>query len=706
MSDSATLKLLGQWLPWVCEVDQALKIVWASGPLSRRFDDLVGTSLSTWMRTSGGAPAQLLATPDAELVPQHPWLLRAPGGELPVLVAYAPHNDGYLVWARPNVYSEGDAAAFNADELLYTASITDLFAARREAEETTLRLTECRLAQRANNAALEQAKQAYRESVAALEDDAAVTSRSRARFQQMFDNMRSGVAVVALMPATREFVLVDLNRSGAELEQITTDAVLGRPLDEALPGALASGITEAVARVLASGRSELLEDLQYQGRDGQSFRDVYIFGLNDREVVVRFDDVTLRHWSEQELRYQSTLLQNVNEAVIGVNEAGLVQLWNPAAERIYGITAPEMLGKALHKVLPTTYIETTEAEAGRILATQGHWHGEIRQHTKQGAELTLLSSVSTMCDSNNISRGAVIVNRNITERKALESQLVIARRLEAVGQLAAGIAHEINTPTQYVNDNVYFLKDSYAGLLECLLHLRELVSSSRMAPPTPDELGELAKGLSALDLDFLSKEIPQALDQSLDGLKRITTIVSAMKDFSHRSDDRRAPADLNRAIESTVTVSRNEWKYVAEVALELDPALPSVHCSITEVNQVVLNLIVNAAHAIAERNVQEGQSHKKGKITLTTKRAGDQVEIRVADTGAGIPEAIRHRIFEQFFTTKPVGKGTGQGLALARAIIVDKHGGTIEFESTVGVGTVFVLLLPIGTPTDPEGGTP
>jgi signal transduction histidine kinase len=194
------------------------------------------------------------------------------------------------------------------------------------------------------------------------------------------------------------------------------------------------------------------------------------------------------------------------------------------------------------------------------------------------------------------------------------------------------------------------------------------------------------------DLEYLAEEVPKALAQSMDGIERIATIVRAMKEFAHPGGDEKALEDLNKAIETTVEVSRNEWKYVADVTTDLAADLPLVCCLLGPINQVVLNIVVNAAHAIGDVVKATGQ---KGRITITTRPDGDWVEIRIADTGGGIPDAIRQKIFDPFFTTKPVGKGTGQGLAIARSVVVDKHGGTITVESQVGRGTTFILRLPV-----------
>ncbi len=280
------------------------------------------------------------------------------------------------------------------------------------------------------------------------------------------------------------------------------------------------------------------------------------------------------------------------------------------------------------------------------------------------------------------------------ERDAVEVQLRQAQKLEAIGQLAAGIAHEINTPTQYVGDNIRFIQESFRSIAEICSLYDQMLRAAKTDSVTPELLAHVEQTVEDEDLRFALREIPEAIAQTLDGVERITRIVRAMKEFSHPSGRDRAPADLNRAIESTVTVAQNKWKYVADVTLDLDPQLPRVACFLGEFNQAILNLIVNAANAIEE--VVERQPDQKGRITVSTRQDGDMIEVRVSDTGAGIEESIRPRIFEPFFTTKEVGKGTGQGLSIAYGTIVKRHGGTLGFESEVGKGTTFMIRLPIG----------
>jgi signal transduction histidine kinase len=279
------------------------------------------------------------------------------------------------------------------------------------------------------------------------------------------------------------------------------------------------------------------------------------------------------------------------------------------------------------------------------------------------------------------------------DRQMMEVQLRQAHKLEAIGQLAAGIAHEINTPTQYVGDNTHFIEDSWAALAKVLHSHQELLRALKERSVTPEMTATAQSLVDEADLEYLYEQIPAAIKATLEGVERITKIVRAMKDFSHPGSKEKTVADLNKAIESTTTVARNEWKYIAELKLELDPALPMVPCFLGEFNQSILNLVINASHAIGD--VVKDQPGGKGTITIQTRQAGDHAEIRVSDSGSGIAESVRPHIFEPFFTTKEVGKGSGQGLSIVYGCIVKKHGGSVTFETEVGKGTTFILRLPL-----------
>ena len=282
---------------------------------------------------------------------------------------------------------------------------------------------------------------------------------------------------------------------------------------------------------------------------------------------------------------------------------------------------------------------------------------------------------------------------DIDDLRQAQQRLIQAQKLEGIGQLAAGIAHEINTPSQYITDNVTFLQRAFVKLRAVVDAQKAVADATRQGRDAAAPLEILDSVLKSSKLDYLLEQAPRALAQSLEGLAQVSAIVGAMKEFSHPSGAEKQLANLHDIIESSATVARNEWKYVAEVAFDFDPALPPVPVLRNQLSQVLLNLIVNAAHAIAEAppDAQSGL----GKITVQTRRRDGAAEIRVIDSGAGIPEAIRSRIFEPFFTTKGVGKGTGQGLAICYSVIVDKHCGRITFESEPGRGTSFVISLPL-----------
>jgi signal transduction histidine kinase len=285
-----------------------------------------------------------------------------------------------------------------------------------------------------------------------------------------------------------------------------------------------------------------------------------------------------------------------------------------------------------------------------------------------------------------------------TERKNLERQLAIAQRLESIGLLAAGLAHEINTPIQYVGDSITFLKDAFDDIARILEAYERLAAASRNIQELHAALADVEEIRDDADLPFLLEQFPKAYNMALGGVHRVSGIVLAMKKFSRAGTEDMKPVDINTALESTVTVARNEWKYVADVETDLDPELPLVQCLAGDMNQVFLNVLINAAHAVREVGKDKEGDGDKGLIRITTRRDGDHVRIEFEDTGCGIAPENRERIFDPFFTTKEVGKGTGQGLAIVHDIVVDKHNGSIEVESNVEQGTRFIIRIPLSQP--------
>ncbi len=291
--------------------------------------------------------------------------------------------------------------------------------------------------------------------------------------------------------------------------------------------------------------------------------------------------------------------------------------------------------------------------------------------------------------------------RDVSKEKQIETDLAHARKLEAVGQLAAGIAHEINTPTQFVSDSIQFLSEAYDDIKVLLEKYHLLVERIADELERPELLKEMEEAEEDADMEYLRENIPPSFERCVDGLKRIATIVSAMKEFAHPDQREKGQADLNQALQSTLIIAKNEYKYVADVETEFGE-LPVVKCHVSDLNQVFLNLLVNAAHAIGD---VVGDSGDRGKIRIRTAAEDDCVRIEIEDTGTGIPESIQDRIFDPFFTTKEVGKGTGQGLAIAHSVVVDKHKGTLSVESKEGQGTTFVIRLPIDGDKDCKKGT-
>jgi signal transduction histidine kinase len=286
-------------------------------------------------------------------------------------------------------------------------------------------------------------------------------------------------------------------------------------------------------------------------------------------------------------------------------------------------------------------------------------------------------------------------NRRLEEearqRARMETELRLAQKLESVGQLASGIAHEINTPVQFVSDSLQFLRTAFADTQALVARLQDLLVNAPQLLTAGGLPAAVAEAEESADWPFLKTEVPKAFERTFDGTNRISSIVRAMKEFAHPDRREKAEADLNRALLNTLIVASNEYKYVADVETDLCELAP-IHCHIGDLNQVFLNLLVNAAHAIGDVVASTGT---RGKITVQSRVEGGWVQVRIADTGGGIALAARSRVYDPFFTTKPVGKGTGQGLAIARSIVVDRHQGTIDFESELGRGTTFTVRLPI-----------
>ncbi len=393
---------------------------------------------------------------------------------------------------------------------------------------------------------------------------------------------------------------------------------------------------------------------------------------------------------ESEQKYRD-LVERANDG-IAIIQHTLIKYANPRLADIVGYSVEEATGIPFTDfVYPEEFTKVVDNYIRRMVGEPVPAMYETALRHKDGRRIDVEMNAGVVTYKGGVAD--LVFIRDITKRKAIETHLAQAQKLESIGQLAAGIAHEINNPTQYVGDNTRFLKDAFKDIGVLLSKYGRMVQALKAGSPITGLLEEVEALAQKADVAYLAEEIPRAIEQTLDGVERVSRIVRAMKEFSHPGSGEKIGVDINKAIESTITVARNEWKYVAEMQTDFDTSLPLVPCLPGEFNQVILNVVINAAHAIAE--VVEDGVGGKGTIHVETQRREAGVEIRISDTGPGIPEENRSRVFDPFFTTKEVGKGTGQGLAIAHSVIVDKHGGTLGFETETGKGTTFVIFLPV-----------
>lgn len=401
-------------------------------------------------------------------------------------------------------------------------------------------------------------------------------------------------------------------------------------------------------------------------------------------------------------------LNSLAAATFVIDNQRRIIFWNHACELMTGVRSEEVIGTNKHwsgfyqserpcladlvldddwerNVSLYSHIQRASNSARGLLA--GNWC-----QTPVG-EKYLIFEANALFDSEGNMEGAIETLRDASDLKQMEVELRLAQKLEAVGQLAAGIAHEINTPAQYVSDNIRFFSEGLTNLTRLLSEYNALLAANVNGTVTADLIEQLKETIEATDIDYYLEEIPSAIRQSQNGMESITNIVRAMKEFSHPGSDEKSLVDINHIIENTATVTRNEWKYIAEMILELDDQLPPVPCYPQQMGQVFMNLIVNAVHAITD--VVDKNANELGSIRISSKKRDGVVEISVIDSGKGVPKNIIDKIFDPFFTTKGVGKGTGQGLAIAQSAIKDKHGGVLKCESAEGIGTTFIIQLPL-----------
>lgn len=411
------------------------------------------------------------------------------------------------------------------------------------------------------------------------------------------------------------------------------------------------------------------------------------------EVIATLEDISERKAAELEHKRLTTAIDQVAEAIVITDTSGTIIYVNPAFEVTSGYSVTESIGKNPKILKSDEHDEEFYTELWKTISCGKIWKGRFINLSKDGRRHIQEATIGPVRNEEGQIMSYVCVARDITQQLLIEAQLRQAQKLESIGELAAGIAHEINTPTQYVTTNIKFLEDSFAEIIKTISSMNSLRKLIHDNTPI-DKLVTAADTIINNDeLNYLKEDIPNAIRESEEGLRRITEIVNSVKQLSHPGETQKSFHNLNNIINDAITVCTNEWKYVANIERDLAPDLPEIYCLRGEVGQVVLNLIINSAHAIEEKKSQ--QTKEKGTITVRSYVNDNFVTMEIVDTGSGMPQNIIERAFDPFFTTKQVGKGTGQGLAIAHNVIVNIHKGFIFIDSTEEVGTTVTVQLPV-----------
>lgn len=427
-----------------------------------------------------------------------------------------------------------------------------------------------------------------------------------------------------------------------------------------------------------------------------SARDLRLTSARQAELEVahkRLREAVMARYRDKEknAQRQSAVVNHALDGILSLDSEGHILDMNPAAEHIFRRPREDMIGRAIIKLLPQDRwgLITDSLNQLKKNAEENVLNKRVMMMAldPDGEEFPI--ELSLTADRLNEFSFVTAFVRDISEQKKLETKLAHTQKMESIGQLSTGIAHEINTPNQYIGDNVRFLQEGTDTLFTALNDYDGLIRGTKGAPqPLIDQMDEI---LAKHDISFLKEEMPRAIEQALEGVDRVGTIVRAMKDFAHPGSRRHTGVDINQVIENTVTICKHEWKYVSKVDLHLGSEVPIIQGDPGELGQVLLNMIVNSAHAIQARHGTSGA----GVIAIATRKNGEDIEIMIRDNGTGIPKRVQDRIYDPFFTTKGVGIGTGQGLAIAHSVIAERHDGDIKLYSVEGEGTEFRIRLPI-----------
>ncbi len=521
--------------------------------------------------------------------------------------------------------------------------------------------------------------------------------RESRRYRTMIEQ-----ASEVLFEATPEGVLTYVSPSWSALLGRPREEVLGRHFGTFIHPEDLARVEQSLALLRAAGGTSPEVELRVAHADGQwlwfAVRSTAVCdGAGDLLYVVGLArDITAHRAADQDRQRLAAAISHAPVAVLITDLEANITYANPAFEQSTGYSRAEVMGRNPRLLNSGRHGPEFYADLWRTVTSGRTWRGRLINRRKDGTEFEEQAIISPVLDQSGRIASYVAVKHDLTESKQLEAQLLQAQKLESIGQLAAGIAHEINTPTQFVSDNTTFLTESLDGLVRLLGEYDGLLEAARQGAVSPTQIESIDQLRDEIALDMLLDEIPDALQQSAEGLERIADIVRAVKRFSHPGAEEKELIDLNEALRTTGMVSRNEWKYVARLELALDDDLPLVPGYPGDLNQVFLNLIVNAAHAIAEQVGAMPSEEERGTIAVGARRDGAWVEVAVTDTGCGMSEEVQRRACDPFFTTKKVGRGTGQGLYIAHDVVVNKHGGRLQIESNPGRGTTLRVYLPLG----------
>jgi PAS domain S-box-containing protein len=420
---------------------------------------------------------------------------------------------------------------------------------------------------------------------------------------------------------------------------------------------------------------------------------------HDKDLItLQKENENLREVLTQVLFQNKMLLNWVNGAVITVDRDGNILTANDTALSVLNWPQEEFIGLHCHEKIHHTTDDGGEYpwEFCPVFAaiedgSSHHVDGDVFWK-KDGSSFSADYIVSPIRDENNEISGATLIFRNLTEQRMQEAKRIHGMKLESIGELAAGIAHEINTPIQFIGSNISFLQEAFDDLLELVRRYDELLAAVSGEKQHQTLLDAVTEQQEQADVEYLREEAPKAFNQTVHGVERVSSLVLGLKGFAHSKEgETKTAVDINEIIRNTLIVCTNAYKYVAELETDFQE-LPMVKAFHGDIGQVILNLVVNAAHAIED---VKKDSAEMGKITIKSYQEGENVVISISDTGSGIPVGVRERIFDPFFTTKNVGRGSGQGLAISRTIVHEKHGGELSFDSEVGKGTTFMIKLPV-----------